>query len=252
MNRPTTLTLPNGQSIAYRNTHGEGMGVMFCSGFRSDMTSTKATAVGAWCEEHAVPFIGFDYRAHGASDGEWAEFTIGQAIEDALAVIDQVATQDIILIGSSMGAWIALHAALERKGKVRGFIGIAGAPDFTEKLMFPQMTPEQRREMEEEGQVWVPSDYGMGEYAITRTFIHEARTHLLLEDIIGLDIPVHLLHGQEDADVPWETSLDLAAKLMSDEVTTTFIKDGDHRLSRPQDIELLTAAVARMLNNLKE
>jgi pimeloyl-ACP methyl ester carboxylesterase len=239
-------------SIAYRHQKGVGPGIIFCSGFRSDMTSTKATAIAEWCRQNSAPFTRFDYFAHGATGGEFTEFTIGKAVSDTFDVLDQVTQGDQIIIGSSMGAWIALGAALERRSKIRGLIGIAPAPDFTERLMFAKMTPEQRKELEEEGQIWVPSEYSVTEYPITHHFIHEARQHLLLDDVIGLDMPIHLLHGQEDADVPWETSLQLADKIMSDDVTITLIKDGDHRLNRPADLALLTDAIARMRNRLTE
>jgi pimeloyl-ACP methyl ester carboxylesterase len=174
-------------------------------------------------------------------------FTIGSAMDDALDILDNVAIGDQILIGSSMGAWVALNAALERKGQVRGFIGVASAPDFTEALMYACMTPEQRAEMAESGVIWAHSEFTDSDYPITQAFIEEARTHLLLDDIIGLDIPIHLLHGQADVDVPWETSITLAEQVMSDEVTLTLIKDGDHRLNRPADLALMMDALARML-----
>ena len=236
-----------GHAIAYQHQPGSAPGVVFFCGFRSDMASTKATALAEFCRREGIGFTRFDYNGHGASQGEFADFTIGGAMADALEILDHVATGDQILIGSSMGAWVALHAALERKSQLRGFIGVASAPDFTERLMYPKMTPEQRRELDEEGQVWVHSDYTSSDYPITRGLIHEARAHLLLDDVIGLDIPVHLLHGQEDVDVPWETSLLLSQRLLSDDVTVTLIKDGDHRLNRPNDLALMTDALTRML-----
>jgi pimeloyl-ACP methyl ester carboxylesterase len=169
---------------------------------------------------------------------------------DALEILDTVATGDQILVGSSMGAWVALNAALERKGQVRGLVGVASAPDFTERLMYARFTPEQRRELDDRGLIWAHSEFTDSDYPITQHFIEEARHHLLLDDIIGLDIPIHLLHGQADIDVPWETSLTLAQQLMGDEVTLTLIKDGDHRLNRPDDLRLMTDALARILANL--
>lgn len=233
--------------LAYRAQAGDGVGVMFCCGYRSDMHSTKATALAEWCAARGVPFTCFDYRAHGMSEGDFKEFTIGGAMADVLAILDHVGVKRLILVGSSMGAWVALNAALERKGQVCGLIGVASAPDFTERLMFARMTPEQRREMDEQGLIWAHSEFTQSDYPVTRHFIHEARHHLLLEDIIGLEIPVHLLHGQADMDVPWETSLTLAAQLMGDEVTLTLIKDGDHRLNRPADLALMLDALERML-----
>ena len=240
-------TSAHGHRIAYRHQSGKTPGVVFLCGFRSDMESTKATALAQWCAEHDVAYTRFDYFAHGQSDGDFKDYTIGTAIADALEVLDHIAVGEQILVGSSMGGWIALHAALERKQQVRGLVGVAAAPDFSERLMFPRMTPEQRRELEEEGLIWAHSDYFNNDYPITKNFIHEARNHLLLDDMITLEKPVHLIHGQCDADVPWETALQLSAKLMSDEVTITFIKDGDHRLNRPSDLEWLMEAVSKML-----
>lgn len=241
------LTTVSGYRIAHQQRAGQGVGVMFCPGYRSDMGSTKATALAEWCAQHDVPLIRFDYFAHGKSEGDFKEFTIGSAMESALAVLDASGLERVILVGSSMGAWLALNAALERKGQVRGLVGVASAPDFTERLMYARFTPEQRRELDEQGIIWAYSEMSQADYPITKHFIEEARTHLLLDDIIGLEIPIHLLHGQADVDVPWETSIILAEKLMSDDVKVTLIKDGDHRLNRLEDLRLMTDALARML-----
>lgn len=243
-----TFITQQGYRIAYHTTSGQGVGVVFCCGYRSDMHSTKATALAEYCAKKNIPFTRFDYFAHGKSEGDFVDFTIGNAMRDALEVLDNVAMGPQILIGSSMGSWVALNAALERKGQVRGLIGIASAPDFTERLMVARMTPEQRIEMADKGLIWAYSEFTQSDYPITQRFITEARTHLLLDDSIGLEIPIHLLHGQADIDVPWETSIALAERLMSDEVTVTLVKDGDHRLNRPADLALMTNALARMLS----
>jgi pimeloyl-ACP methyl ester carboxylesterase len=248
--KPTLLPSSAGYNIAYHHTWGEGVGIMFCCGFRSDMASTKAAAIAEWCADNSVSFTRFDYNGHGASEGNFTDFTIGRAIADATMILDDVTSDDIILVGSSMGAWVALSVALERKHRVRGLITVAAAPDFTEKLMYARLTPEQRRELEDEGQIWAHSDYANNDYPITRNFIHEARKHLMLDDVIGLEMPIHLMHGQEDVDVPWETSVQLAEKIMGDEVTLTLIKDGDHRLNRPADLQILIDAIARMRQGL--
>ncbi len=224
--------------------------MLFCPGYRSDMHSTKATALAEWCAAARAPLTRFDYHAHGGSEGEFIDFTIGGAVADARAVLEQVATGPQILIGSSMGAWVALHVALAGKGQVRGLIGIASAPDFSERLMFARFSPEDRARLLEEGVVWAYSEMTGSEYPIGRRFIEEARQQLLLEDVIGLEIPVQLFHGQADVDVPWETSLLLAERLIGEEVTLTLIKDGDHRLNRPADLSLMTDALGRMLASL--
>ena len=244
---PSFHTTARGHRIAYQYQPGDGPGIVFFCGFRSDMTSTKATALAEFCAAEGIAFTRFDYHGHGASEVAFLDFTIGGAIADGLEVLDHLTTGDQLLIGSSMGAWVALQVALERKAQVRGFIGVASAPDFTERLMYARMTPQQRVELDDAGQIWVHSDYTSSDYPITRNFIHEARQHVLLDDVIGLAIPMHLLHGQADMDVPWETSLLLAEKVISDTVAVTLIKDGDHRLNRAEDLALMMDAVRRML-----
>ncbi len=247
---PQFFTASSGRQIAYHRTLGVGPGVMFCCGYRSDMASTKATAIAEWCLERNVPFTRFDYRGHGKSESDFMEFTIGGAMQDMLDVLDEITAGPQIVIGSSMGGWVALNAARERKGIIKALIGVAAAPDFTEKLMLVRMTPEQRREIEDEGVIYAHSEMTDSDYPITWNFITEARQHLMLDDVIGLDIPVQLFHGQLDDSVPWEHALLLAKQLTADDVTVTFIKDGDHRLNRPADLGLMLDALGRMLKNI--
>lgn len=236
-----------GHTIAYRHEKGEGeVGVLFLPGFRSDMESTKASYLSEWCAARGVSFTSLDYFAHGKSGGEFIDYTIGQALADTLEILDHVATGPQILVGSSMGGWIGLHAARERRGQVRGLVGIAAAPDFTERMR-PKMNAEQQKSLDDEGVVWVHSEYFGNDYPITRKLIDNGRSLCLLDDVIGLEIPIHLLQGQQDADVPWETALKIAERVIGDEVTMTLVKDGDHRLNRPQDLALLGEAVGRML-----
>lgn len=248
--KPQFFTASSGRQIAYSRTLGEGPGVLFCCGYRSDMGSTKATAIAEWCAARNVTFTRFDYHGHSKSEGDFKEFTIGGAMQDTLDVIDEITKGPQIIIGSSMGAWVALHAAKERKSAIRAFIGVAPAPDFTERLMYPRMSPEQRREIEDEGVIWAHSEMTDSDYPITWNFITEARNHLMLDDVIGLDIPVQLFHGQMDDSVPWEHSLLLMKQLTGDEVNATFIKDGDHRLNRPADLQLMLDALGRMLQGI--
>lgn len=239
------LTTPSGHAIAYQHQLGEGRGVLFCGGYRSDMNSTKGTALAEFCREQHIPFLRFDYFGHGHTDGDFIDFTIGAALADTLAVLDELAPKEITIIGSSMGGWIALLAALARPQQVKALIGIASAPDFSDRLMYQQLPPAMRATLEQEGVIYVPSDFSE-DYPLTMKFITEARQHLLLDHPIPLSIPIHLLHGQDDADVPWQMSLEIAEKLTGDDVTTTLIKDGDHRLSRPQDLALLMEAVKKL------
>lgn len=237
------LDLGGGHHLAYVSTAGKTPGVMFCGGFKSDMTGSKALALERFCHAEGRAFTRFDYSGHGASSGDFEEGTIGAWAEDALAVIDQVTTGPLILVGSSMGGWIMVLAALARPDRVKGLVGIASAPDFTEDLMWSKATAEQRSELMATGR-WVrPSLYDEEPYIITRRLIEEGRSHLLLRAPIAIDCPTYLLHGQSDPDVPWETSLRLAARLAADDVTIELIKAGDHRLSTHEQIDRIWAGV---------
>ncbi|HYC03020.1 MAG TPA: alpha/beta hydrolase [Azospirillaceae bacterium] len=239
-----------GATIAYRRTPGRGPGIVFLGGFKSDMTGTKAVALEEFARRSGHAFVRFDYQGHGASSGSFRDGTIGTWSADAIHVLDEVTEGPQILVGSSMGGWMALLAALARPDRVAGLVGIAPAPDFTERLIWDRLDAETRATMLRDG-VWIePSAYDPAGYPITLKLIEEGRNHLLLGRPIPLSCPVRLLHGQRDPDVPWQVSLDLARDLASDDVQVTLVKDGDHRLSRPQDIELLTRTVARLVEEV--
>lgn len=242
---PSYHTTSAGHRLAYHHRAGEGVGVVFLCGFRSDMDSTKASALDTFCAAENISYTRFDYFGHGKSDGYFIDYTIGRGLEDALEILDHVATGEQILVGSSMGGWIGLHAALQRKGQVRGLVGVAAAPDFTERML-ERGSPEQRCEIMEEGVTWVYSDYSASDYPITKKLIENGRELLLLDHPIPLDIPIHLLQGQEDADVPWELALTISDRIVGEDVNITLVKDGDHRLNRPADLALLMDAVKRM------
>ena len=239
----------SGYEIAYQQSKGEGVGVVFIHGFRSDMEGSKAVELHAFCDTHNIPFTRFDIFAHGVTGGDFLDYTIGHGVRDTLEMLDHVATGDQILVGSSMGGWIMLCAALERKQQVRGLIGVAAAPDFTER--FPsKMTPEERKTIEEEGVIWRNSDYWGKSVPTTKNLLDEGKNHLLLDHPIPLDMPVHLLHGQHDEDVPWQHSMQVAETITGGDVQVTLVKDGDHRLSRPQDMEILKDTLSRMHRRL--
>ena len=240
----------DGVELAFALLPGRAPTVVFLPGFRSDMNGDKATALAAFCAERGQACLRFDYSGHGASGGRFENGTIGQWADDALVLIDQQSDGPLLLVGSSMGGWIALLAALARKERVSGLVGIAAAPDFTETLMWQAMTFEQRRTLMDEGVLYAPSQYGEP-YPITRGLIEDGRKHLLLEAPIPLDCPVRLLHGQSDPDVPWEIALRIAEQLSSEDVQVTLVKDGDHRLSRPQDLALLMRTLAALLDKLQ-
>ena len=237
------LTRPGGATIAYRRLDGGEPGVMFLGGFRSDMTGTKATALEAACRAAGRAFVRFDYSGHGESSGDFIDGTIGGWRDDAVAVLDEAARGRQVLVGSSMGGWIMLLAALARPERVAGLVGIAAAPDFTEDLMWNRYGAEMRAELETKGVVHVPSDYDDRDYPIAHRLIEEGRRHLLLRRPIAIHCPVRLLHGRRDEDVPWMTAPRIAERLLSEDVRVLLVPDGDHRLSREEDLARLWALV---------
>lgn len=247
---PQMLERTNGPALAYRHAAGEGPTVVFLPGFKSDMEGSKALALHAHCRMTGQALLRLDYSGHGASQGQFEEGGIGQWKADALAIIDAVTQGPLILVGSSMGGWIALLAALARPERVKALIGIAAAPDFTEDLMWRSYSDDIRREIMETGVYMEPSDYGEP-LPITRRLIEDGRRHLLLERPIALTCPVHLIQGMRDPDVPWGTAMRILEKLQSDDVELTLVKAGDHRLSEPHDLARLTAALDRMTERVR-
>jgi pimeloyl-ACP methyl ester carboxylesterase len=241
------LTRADGATIAYHRISGATPGIVFCGGYRSDMTGTKALFLEDYCRRRGRAYVRFDYFGHGQSSGDFGQGTIGRWRDDSLAVLDSVTEGPQILIGSSMGGWIVLLAALARSERIAGLVCIAAAPDFTEDLLPARLTPEQRRQIEEYGSVTLPSDYDPAGYVYTRALIEDGRSHLLLRAPIPIAVPVRLLHGLGDASVPWQTSLRIAERLISSDVTVTLIKDGDHRLSTDADLERLAQTVDALI-----
>ena len=244
-----TIDRGDGVSLAYALTPGRSPAVVFLPGFMSDMTGDKAMSVEAFCKARGQACLRLDYSGHGVSGGEFQDGTIGIWTSDALRVIDMLVDGPLVLIGSSMGGWIALNVALARADRVAALIGIAAAPDFTETLMWDAMAPPERETLMRDGLLRVPSQYG-GDQIVTRALIEDGRTRLLLNGPIALGCPVRLLQGMQDPDVPWETALKLAGRLEGGSVTVTLVKDGDHRLSRPQDIALLRRTLGALLDDV--
>ena len=235
-----------GTGLACQRLHGRGPAVVFLPGYRSDMTGDKATALAALCRQRGQAMLLFDYSGHGASGGAFTDGTIGRWTADALAAIDALTEGGLVLVGSSMGGWIGLLAALARPGRVAGFVGVAAAPDFTETLMWETLMPAERATLQRDGVLHVPGAYGEPT-PITLALIEEGRRHRLLGAPIPLACPVRLLHGQADADVPWETSLRLAERITGPDVQVTLVKDGTHRMSRPSDLALLMGVLRQLL-----
>jgi pimeloyl-ACP methyl ester carboxylesterase len=239
------------RSIAVRRRKGRLPALIWLGGFKSDMKGTKAEAVDRWAAEQGRACIRFDYSGHGESGGAFADGTIGRWLEESRAVFSQFCDSPAVAIGSSMGGWISLLLARDiREGRVpgggslAGLVLIAPAVDFTEALMWERFTPEIRTQIETTGSWQRPSEYSAEPYLITRQLIEDGRNHLLLGGLIETGCPVRILQGVKDEDVPWEHAVALVSRIARDDVVLTLVKDGDHRLSRPEDIERLLAAVA--------
>ncbi|RLQ21608.1 alpha/beta fold hydrolase [Seongchinamella sediminis] len=241
-----------GEYLACQHLEGHGPGILFLSGFNSNMQGDKAMALDAWCRSTGRQYTRFDYQGHGDSSGRFEDGTIGRWIDDALAVLDEVTRGPQLLVGSSMGGWLMLHLALARPARVVGLVGIAAAPDFTAALASGGLSAEQMLQLELSGYCAIDNCYDDGEpYHIGKGLLEEGRQHCLLErDAIAIDQPVRLLHGQCDDDVPWERSLLLAEKLTSSDVEIQLVKYGDHRLSRPHDLERLQRTISALLESL--
>jgi pimeloyl-ACP methyl ester carboxylesterase len=240
------LEVGAGRRLAYRYRRGVGPTLIFLPGYMSDMEGGKATALDAWAESRGRAMIRFDYGGCGASDGEFGEQGLADWGGDALAMIESVPEGQVVLVGSSMGGWLMLLAALARPERVAGLVGIAAAPDFTDW----GFTEEQKRTIAEEGRLVEPSAYDKTPYITTRTFWESGQSLRLLEQEIPIDCPVRLLHGIADLDVPPRISLEAMRLIRSADVQATLVKDGDHRLSREQDISLLIATVEGLMERL--
>ncbi|MFC7543353.1 alpha/beta hydrolase [Siccirubricoccus deserti] len=219
--------------------------MVFLGGFNSDMTGTKAEALAAHCAATGRALLRFDYSGHGGSGGRFEDGSIGRWTEDAALVIAAQSEGPQLLVGSSMGGWIALLLARRWPERAAGLIGIAAAPDFTRRIE-AGLPADARAAIDRDGVWHRPSAYG-DPYPITRTLLEDGRNHLLLPGPIPLTAPVRLLHGQRDPDVPWQLSLEIAAAVSGDDVAVILVKDGDHRLSRPQDLALLRRTVEALL-----
>jgi pimeloyl-ACP methyl ester carboxylesterase len=237
------LDRADGGYLAYHRIEGRSPGVVFLGGFMSDMTGTKALALETHCRAIGRAYVRFDYRGHGGSSGRFEDGTIGAWTDDALAVLDGLTTGPQVLVGSSMGGWIMLLVALARPERVAGLVGVAAAPDFTEDLMWAAYDEPTRRRLMAEGSIAEPSAYAEAPYRITHALIEDGRHHVLLRGAISLRCRVRLVHGMADPDVPWRTALRLTERLQSPDVVMTLVKDGDHRLSREEDLARLGAIV---------
>ncbi len=242
--KPDFLSLPD-RRLAYQRLIGDpnGPGIVFLGGYASDMSGTKASFLAERCADEDLSFLRFDYRGHGCSSGDFNSCVLGDWLEDACAAFDQLTQGKQILIGSSMGGWLALLLARARPERIKAMIGIAAAPDFTEELVWKNLTEEQKAQLERDG--FIPDETSPPDqpFVMTRRLIEEARQHLLLGAEIKLDCPLHLLQGLNDEEVPWRYALRILERVSGSDARVTLIKDGDHRLSRPKDLALLWNAV---------
>jgi pimeloyl-ACP methyl ester carboxylesterase len=238
--------------IAYRDTQGSGTPVVWLGGFKSDMASTKAVAIDDWCKAHGRPMVRMDYMGHGESSGDFRDGTFSLWAEDAVAILTRVVKEPAIIVGSSMGGWIAVLIAKRwmeagQAGRIAGLVLIAPACDFTEELMWPQFPDAVKREIIEKGVFNLPSAYSPDPTPITRQLIEDGKRNCVFGKTFQVGAPVHILQGMKDPDVPFTHALKLVEHLPLDPVVVTMISDGDHRLSRPQDIERLIGAVAGVM-----
>jgi pimeloyl-ACP methyl ester carboxylesterase len=242
------LSRQGGERIAYMQREGLTPGIVWLGGFKSEMTATKATALDAWAAKSGRAFLRFDYFGHGGSSGDFRRGTVSRWCADALAVLDELTEGPQILVGSSMGAWLALLAALARPERIVALLLIAPATDFTDKLLWSRLSEDVRREIVDKGEWLRPTSYGPDPYPITRELIEDGRKHLLLDSEIPLRCPVRILQGMSDPDVPWQHALKLVEALGPD-TQITLVKDGDHRLSKPHELALVEQILAGLVTD---
>ena len=241
------LELPDGRRIAYRRSEGRGPGVVFLGGFRSDMTGTKAHFLEAWARARGQAYLRFDYTGHGASSGDFLACGIGDWAHDARDAVLRLTDGPQVLVGSSMGGWIALILAGWMPARIAGLVGIAAAPDFTEDAMWAAFDETQRRRLLAEGRIELPSAYDEAPYPITRRLIEDGRQNLVLRAPLDLPFPVRLLHGTADRDVELAVPLRLLAHATGPDIRLTLVKDADHRFSAPENLELLAETIEAIL-----
>src|SRR5512144_3385554 len=248
---PELLRRPDGETIAFHRTAGRSPGVVFLTGYMSDMTGQKAVRLEEFCRARGQAYLRFDYYGHGASSVAFTDGTIGRWAEDAVFVLDRLTEGPQVLVGSSLGGWIMLLAARARPTRVAALLGVAAAPDFTEDLILPALGPGEREILERDGVVPVYSPYDPQPTPVTKLILEEGRRHLVLREPIALDCPVRLIHGMRDPDVPWRTSLRLAEELRSVDIEITLVEAGDHRPSAARDVDRLGEARELLLRRIE-
>ncbi len=246
--KPQIISLENGDYIAYHMFEGSSPCIIFLGGFMSDMTGSKAIELESYCKERGQAFIRFDYYAHGESSGDFRNYSVKKGYESAEIILEKLGHSKNILVGSSMGGWIMLALSLKHRDKISALVGIAAAPDFTEELIKYKLPDAIKKQIEETGEYLQYSPYWQKHYPITKILLEESKeVKVLNHEKLTIDIPIRLLHGMEDSDVPYDFSLRIANKVTSRDVQIIFIKDGDHRLSRDEDIKLLKRTISELV-----
>lgn len=243
---PKFIIGDNNRKIAYHKLEGNGPAVIFCGGYMSDMEGTKACFLEQACRELGLSYVRFDYSGHGSSSEDFVDGTIGKWKEDALAVVDQLTDGPLIIVGSSMGGWIGLLVSLARKQRIKAFIGIAAAPDFTRELMWDNYNDDIRETLKRDGIFLEPSNYSDEPYKVTYALIQDGEKNILLDKDIDLECSVRLFHGLQDKDVPSDYSARIAEKVKSEDVILCYNKSGDHSLSSNADLQRLKAALVEL------
>ena len=250
---PCILSRDNGASIAYHLTPGKHPGVVFMTGFKSDMTGSKALALEEFCRVRGNAFLRFDYQGHGQSSGDFNEGSISEWASDAIDALDQLTDGPQVLVGSSMGGWMMLLVARARPQRIAGLVGLASAPDFTEDLILAELSTAQKAELNANGTVLIPNDYDdEGSYRINKKLLDDGAKQLLLREPLKLNCPIRLIHGVNDTDVPWSTSIRIMETVTSEDVEVTLVKAGEHRLSEDLDLDRLRWTLDALLDQLEK
>jgi pimeloyl-ACP methyl ester carboxylesterase len=245
--QPDVLRLPDGRRLAYRRSPGRGPGIVFLGGFRSDLSGTKAGFLDAFARARGQACLRFDYTGHGASSGDFADGSIGDWARDARDAIAHLTEGPQVLVGSSMGGWIALLVAQRLSARIAGLVGVAAAPDFTEDDIWARFDAAARARLAAEGRVMVPDDYGGEPYPVTRRLIEDGRANLVLRGPLDLPFPVRLLHGAADATVDPAVALRLFHHATCPDLRLTLVRDADHRFSEPDNLDLIARTVEEIL-----
>lgn len=243
------LERTNKPNLAYAKYGGSNKAaptLMFLGGFRSDMEGTKAIFLENFCKEREIRFVRFDYSGHGVSGGEFTDGCISEWASDAQDILDHCTVGQVMLVGSSMGGWISLLLALKNKARIHSIVGLAAAPDFT-KIMEVRMNEQQKALLESQGYFALDNDYSDDPYIITKKLIDDGRSQSLLDSSIDVQCPVRLIQGQKDTDVAWQTAGQIKQSIHHDDVTVILLKDADHRLSSPDQLDILRETIEGFL-----